>query len=86
MRIRLPGLLLLFWCSLGLGQHTDLSAYDAYFQALKALEHQEALSHLERIDDPQYTQPLEVFAQLTYEGFLGNSKPIVSCAPVTIPF
>ena len=74
MRIRLPGLLLLFWCSLVLGQHTDLSAYDAYFQALKALEHQEALSHLERIDDPQYTQPLEVFAQLTYEGFLGNSK------------
>jgi len=74
MRIRLPGLLLLFWCSLALGQHTNLSTYDAYFQALKELEHQEALSHLERIDDPKYTQPLEVFAQLTYEGFSGNSK------------
>ena len=72
MRIRLPGILLLFWCSLALGQHTDLSKYDTYFQALKELEHQKALSHLERIDDPKYTQPLEVFVQMTYEGFFGQ--------------
>ncbi|MEE3146742.1 MAG: hypothetical protein VX319_01590, partial [Bacteroidota bacterium] len=60
--------------SLAFGQETDLSKFDTYFQALKTLEHQEALTQLSTIEDTLYSQPLNTFAQLTYQGFSGSPE------------
>ena len=60
--------------SLAFGQETDLSKFDTYFQALKTLEHQEALTQLSTIEDTLYSQPLNTFAQLTYHGFSGSPE------------
>ncbi|MEH6659563.1 sensor histidine kinase [Leeuwenhoekiella marinoflava] len=70
----LPKLFCLLVFSLSFGQQTKNSKFNAYFQFLKELENQKAISQISGFKDTIYSVPLKTFANITYQGFTGDAS------------